>query len=73
MWFSAMSTMDDFIKWCRDEREALRQQLEPLESGRMHIGRRRAGGPWEDMTPGEIERLKRNIAELDELIARPRG
>lgn len=61
--------MEDFAKWCRNERVRLRAQLEPLEAGRFHVGRRPPGGHWEDVTPREIERLKKSIAELDTFIA----
>jgi hypothetical protein len=61
--------MTGFIKWCKNERAELLNRLTPLESGSMHIGKRASGGLWEDETPKEIIRLKRNIEELEELIA----
>ncbi|HEY1722693.1 MAG TPA: hypothetical protein VGG27_15720 [Magnetospirillaceae bacterium] len=60
--------MNGFIKWCRQEIADLKQQLEPMESGRMHMGSRSPGGQWRDITGEQIESLRRNIVELERVI-----
>lgn len=65
--------MRTFAEWCKRELVNLRQRLEPLESGRMHLGSREPGAPWENITPREIGRIKQYIAELEALIAQCGG
>jgi hypothetical protein len=65
-----MSAEAGFIRWCEAELESLRKQLEPLESGQMKIGRRSLGSDWVDVTPEQIEQLKKSIAALVAVIAR---
>ena len=62
--------MEDFATWCRSERTRLRGQLETLEAHRSFVARRPPGGEWEDVTPREIEQLKKTIKELDAFIAK---
>jgi hypothetical protein len=65
-----MSAEVGFIHWCEAELESLRKQLEPLVSGQMKIGRRSLGSDWVDVTPEQIEQLKKSIAALVAVIAR---
>ena len=51
-----MSLLDSFIECCEREREELQQQLMRLQ----------ASG-----STGEIDRLARSIADLDNIIANP--
>ena len=60
--------MEDFVRWCEGKLVKSRDQLEPLESGRVYFGIRPFGGRWEDITVREIRRVKANIAELEALI-----
>jgi len=62
------TAMKDFVRWCEKKLAKSRDQLEPLESGRVHFGTRPFGGRWEDITCREIRRVKANIAELEALI-----
>jgi hypothetical protein len=64
----ANAAMEGFVRWCEGKLVKSRDQLEPLESGRMHIGTRPFGGQWEDITLREIRRVRANIAELEALI-----
>ena len=64
----ANAAMEDFVRWCEGKLAKSRDQLEPLESGRVHFGTRPFGGRWEDITLREIRRVKANIAELEALI-----
>lgn len=61
--------MVSFLAWCDQQIDVLRDQLAPLESGTMHVGRRAPGGPWEDLTESEIARHRASIAELEQIIA----
>lgn len=60
--------MEDFVRWCEAKLAKSRDQLEPLESGRVYFAIRPFGGQWEDITLSEIRRVKANIAELEALI-----
>ena len=62
------AAMEDFVRWCERKLAKSRDQLEPLESGRVHFGTRPFAGRWEDITFREIRRVKANIAELEALI-----
>jgi hypothetical protein len=62
-----------FVKHLKEALEELRDQLAPLESGSMHLGRRSMGGMWEDVTTREIALLKRSIAKLEALIKQHGG
>ena len=64
-----MSDMAAFVKWCRREQKELQAQLQPLEAGTAHIGKRPSGGIWVDITKEEVMRLKKGIAQFDTLIA----
>jgi hypothetical protein len=57
------------INWCARQQVILRDRLKSFEFGEMQIGRRWASGTWEDITAREIELIKRNIEELETLIA----
>ena len=59
-----------FFERLKREIETCREQLGPLESGTMHIGRREPGSDWQDITEQEIERLKNEIRSYQEIIDR---
>ena len=61
----ANAAMEDFVRWSEGKLAKSRDQLEPLEFGRVHFGTRPFGGRWEDITLREIRRVKANIAELE--------
>ena len=65
-----MPWKDDFVGWLENERGQLQGQLKALQSGSMRITKRHSGTTWVDTTQDEIERLKRNLADLNSLIAR---
>jgi len=65
-----MSGIAHLVAWCKREREQQQGQLEWMESGRMQVGTRDAGGRLTDTTPEAIAEAKRKIDELDRLIAR---
>lgn len=68
-----MISMEDYLRHCERELAELRAQLEPLESGSMHTGEKRLGGPWTDTTARDIERLKKSIKEYEGILARRRN
>lgn len=53
----------------------LEEQLEPLQSGNMHVGTKGpdAGLQWNDITDIQIAWLKNKIASLNNTIERLRG
>jgi len=57
-----------FVRWCEGKLAKCRDQLGPLESGRLCIDARSFGGQWQDISLREISRVKANIAELEALI-----
>lgn len=68
---SGMSKLlDDLLAWCRSEREALQDQLRLLESGVMKTGEHRLGSLPRDTTAESIARARRQIEELDKILAR---
>jgi hypothetical protein len=62
--------MADYVDQLRGEIAQLQAMLEPLVSGKMHVGSRSAGGQWEDVTPARIEHTKRTIAMYETIIER---
>ena len=62
--------LDDLLAWCRSEREALQDQLRLLESGVMKTGEHRLGSSPRDTTAESIARARRQIEELDKILAR---
>jgi hypothetical protein len=62
--------MDNLLAWCQRERASLQRQLELMEAGIMRTGEHRAGSPPRDTTTESIDRVRRSIAELDEILAR---
>ena len=59
---------DDYIDRLKSEIVALKAMLEPLESGKMHIGERQVNEPWQDRTQAQIDWLKRNIAMYQMIV-----
>ncbi len=66
-----MTLVDDLVAACKRDREILQDILENLESGAL-IMKSRSGleSSWVDTTEADIERYKRQIADLDDLISR---
>ncbi len=67
-----MLPIDNTLRWCREERQRLQQQLEQLQTGRLRIGEKRQEGMgWIDVdtTAESIERCRRYIAELEAILA----
>jgi hypothetical protein len=63
-----------FAKSCEDEISELRAYLAHLEGGSATLGSRAAGArEWQDVTPREIESLKREIAGLEAVVASHSG
>jgi hypothetical protein len=61
-----------FIDWCQRAIDERREQIAPLESGKVHAGRKGpdTGFEWVDVTAAHIERLKNEIASLESAMAR---
>jgi hypothetical protein len=63
------------IAFCESERRRIFAQLEPLEDGTVHTGKRgpNSGGAWLDTTTDDIQRLRKAVANIDSTIAQVRG
>jgi hypothetical protein len=59
---------DRFVAWCKQEQASIEQELELMASGKVRIGEDLGAG-WIDKTEEAIERAKRRIAQLNELLA----
>ena len=58
---------DRFVAWCKQEQASIEQELELLVSGKVRIGED-IGSGWIDKTAESIERAKRRITQLNELL-----
>ena len=56
-----------FVAWCKQEQASIEQELELLVSGKVRIGED-IGSGWIDRTADSIERAKRRLAQLNELL-----
>jgi hypothetical protein len=59
---------DRFVAWCKQEQASIDQELELMASGKVRIGEDTGAG-WIDKTEEAIERAKRRLAQLNELLA----
>jgi hypothetical protein len=57
-----------FIAWSKQEQGTLQRQLELLESGKVRTGEDRGDG-WVDTTDQSISRIRKRLAELEELLS----
>lgn len=64
-----MTLLEDLLAWCQDERQNLAYELAMMRTSEMHTVQR-SDGRLVDTTPQSIERTKRAIAEIDEILAR---
>jgi hypothetical protein len=64
-----MTLLEDLLAWCEDERQNLAYELAMMRTNEMHTIQR-CDGRLIDTTPQSIERVKRAIAEIDEILAR---
>ena len=62
-----MAAPDRFVAWCKQEQASIEQELELMVSGKVRIGQD-IGSGWIDKTAESIERAKRRLAQLDELL-----
>jgi hypothetical protein len=58
------------INGLRDDIAERQAVLESLEAGKLQIGERRPGEPWQDRTQARIADLKRTIATLKSIVDR---
>jgi hypothetical protein len=68
--WEALMSKADYLDGLREEIVRYREMLEPLESGKMHIGERKYGGQWTDRTQAQIDHLKHTIATLQGIVDR---
>jgi hypothetical protein len=61
---------DPYMEQLRQQIASLNEMLEPLESGKMHIGGRRSGEAWLDGTQTWIEHLKRTKKMYQDILDR---
>ena len=62
-----MSAPDRFIAWCKQEQASIEQQLELLQADKVRTGED-IGAGWIDTTDESIERAKRRLKELNDLL-----
>ena len=62
-----LADLEDYARTIEADIAQFRVDLEPLESGKMHLRERIGDGAWVDITQREIDRKKRTIA-VDEGI-----
>ena len=65
-----MTLLDNLITWCKEQQAQLQRQIEMLESGDLKTRERRPGSGWADTTDADLERAKRQLIEIDALLAR---
>lgn len=58
---------DRFVAWCKQEQASIEQELELLASGKVRIGED-IGSGWIDKTDEAIERARRRLSQLKELL-----
>ena len=63
----AAAAPDRFVAWCKQEQASIEQELELMVSGKVRIGEDTGSG-WIDKTTESIERTKRRLAQLNELL-----
>jgi hypothetical protein len=66
---------DSFVSFCENQRRRIFAQLEPLEEGTIHTGRRGpdTGGKWIDTTNEDIQRLRKDVANIDTALTQARA
>jgi len=68
-----VSELADFIRRCEKERTILRRSLHMMETGVMHTGEGGVGLSLRDTTAESIACAKKDIAELEALLAKYQG
>jgi hypothetical protein len=58
---------DRFVAWCKQEQASIEQELELIASGKVRIGED-IGPGWIDKTEEAIERAKKRLSQLNELL-----
>ena len=64
---SPQALQSEHLKWCKQERQRLKQQRDILASGAFRMGYN-AGSGWVDSTSENLAQLDYAIADLDRLI-----
>jgi hypothetical protein len=68
---SSMAVDERLLGWFKQERESLLQQLRVLQSGALSTGEKRAPGTvWVETTARDVERIKRQLGEIDDILSR---
>ena len=63
------SFWNDYRTRIEDDLAQTKRSLAPLESGHMHLGERKPGEPWKDITLDMIAMHKRTIATFEAILA----
>ena len=58
---------DRFVAWCKQEQASIEQELDLIASGKVRIGED-IGSGWVDKTDEAIERAKKRLSQLKELL-----
>ena len=64
------TTLGELLRWCRFEREYLKQQIDLMERGVVFVGELHLNSARRDITAEAIVIAKRKMAELDALLAK---
>jgi hypothetical protein len=56
-----------FVAWCKQEQASIEQELELMVSGKVRVGED-VGSGWIDKTAESIDRPKRRLAQLNDLL-----
>ncbi len=65
-----MTLIENLIAWCKEQRTQLERQIEMMESGNLQSIEQRPGVGRVDTTEASLARAKRQLAEIDALLAR---
>lgn len=60
--------MNDLLKWCRDQRVIMLDDIKSFESGNWRMVEVRQDGYQVDATTHWVAMMKKRVAELDKLI-----
>jgi len=62
-----MGKFDAVLKWCKERRDSMIEDLEPMEAGRFQL-RENDGSGWRDITQRCIAETKKRIEEMERII-----
>jgi hypothetical protein len=67
------SVLEDYARSIETRLARTREDLAPLQSGRIQLGEREGGGPWVDITQRMIDQHKKMIATYENILKKIRA